>query len=85
MGRGGGAGRALGSRGPPHPAPRRSAGVELGAVPSAVAMATGAGWERGETVGEESGLCALISLQSDSIPSENGFFNASISCFENAN
>lgn len=23
--------------------------------------------------------------QSDSIPSENGFFNASISCFENAN
>lgn len=78
----------LGSRGPPHPTQRPAdppARVGLGAVPSAVAMATRAGWERGETVGEESGLCALISLQSDSIPSENGFFNASISCFENAN
>lgn len=34
--------------------------------------------------GRGGGVCALIP-QSDSIQSENGFFNASISCFENAN
>lgn len=59
------------------------AGAALGAAATAVSMAMrgrGGGRRR-----EEGGLCALILLQSDSIPSENGFFNASISCFENAN
>lgn len=56
---------------------------------SGVRWLTRSPWRCGGGVGErrreEGGLCALILLQSDSIPSENGFFNASISCFENAN
>lgn len=56
--------------------------------PRPAMAAVGLGEQRRGLHGYVQGWWAHLRIdpaQSDSIPSENGFFNASISCFENAN